>query len=436
MDYRERNNLLMKLRDVIKANEKKIYEALKKDLGKAKFEAYETEIGPILMELNYTMKYLTSWMQFKTVPTPFFHMPATSTVYRQPHGRVLILAPWNEPFVLSLIPLIHAWAAGNEVTLYPSGFAKESQKLLYEMLMNQFPISRIRVVTGGECEKEKLLEKEFDFMFCIGSRKEGQMVLEAAAKQMIPTAIQIYGKNPCIIDRECHLKYAARQIVWGKFLNCGQNVMAPDFVLIEESQKQEFLSYVERYIKKFYGEEPLKSVDYGKLVSQEHMYHLLDLMEHQEILLGGEVDISNNKISPTVVLETSLCSEMMKESILGPILPIMTYDGWEDGVEKLSRFPDTSAVYAFTKNKKHEEWLKEQCITGSLCINDVLVQGSSPYLPIGGVGAAGMGRFHGKAGFDTFSIIKSVMKRNPQGDSRIKHPPFAGKLKMLKRILK
>jgi aldehyde dehydrogenase (NAD+) len=436
LDYRERISLLMKLRDVMKGYEKEIYQALKNDLGKSAFEAYETEIGLILVELNYTIKYLSSWMKFKTVPTPFSHMPATSMVYREPFGRVLIISPWNYPFHLTLIPLINAWAAGNEVTIKPSELSTASEKVIYEMLTENFHTSRVRVMTGGPETTMDLLEKKFDFIFFTGSTRVGKIVMQEAAKQLTPVCMQLGGKSPCVIDRSCNLKAAAKRIVRGKFVNCGQSSTAPEFVLIDETKKDDFIRYMQRYIWQFYGREPLKSPDYGKIINHIHFYRLMDLIEHQEILIGGEFDIQTLQIAPTVVAENSLCSNMMKTEIFGPILPILTYQTWEEAMDKIARFHHAPALYLFTKEKRHEEYIKNCCIAGSICINDTMLQATTPYLPFGGVGNSGTGRYHGKAGFDTFSNIKSVMKRSNSGESTVMYPPYAEKMQLLKRILK
>lgn len=436
LDYRERINLLMKLRDVVKAEEKRIYQALYDDLGKCEFEAYESEVGLILQELNYTMKYLSSWMKYKTVPTPFSYMPASSMIYREPLGRVLIIAPWNYPFQLTLIPLINAWAAGNKVTLKPSEIAGNSAKVLYEILTENFHTSRVRVMLGGPDVTNNLLNKKFDFIFYTGSQSEGKFVMQKAAEQMTPVSLQMGGKTPCIVDDTCHLKTAAKRIVRGKFLNCGQSSTAPEFVLVSENKKEELIQYLDYYIHKFYGSEPLKSPDYGRIINLENFFRLLDLIEHQEILIGGDFDTQTIQIEPTVVYENSMCSEMMKTEIFGPILPIMSYKTWKEAVDRVLRFQHTPALYLFTKNKKHEEEIKKKCLVGSICINDIQMQVTTPYLPMGGVGGSGIGKYHGKAGFDTFSNIKSVMKRGSQSGTNVPYPPFAGKLRMLKRILK
>lgn len=435
MEYRERLSLLMKLRDVIKGYENGIYDALYQDLMKSKFESYESEIGLILAELNYNIKYLSSWMKFKTVPTPMSHMPASSLVYREPYGRVLIISPWNYPFQLTLIPLIHAWAAGNQVTIKPSELSTASEKVIYKMLTENFHTSRVRVMTGGPEVTMDLLEKKFDFIFFTGSTRVGKIVMQKAAAHMTPVSLQLGGKSPCIVDNSCNLRMAAKRIVRGKFLNSGQSATAPEFVLIDETKKDAFLKYVDEYIHKFYGEEPLKSPDYGKIINHTHFYRLMDLIEHQEILLGGDFNLQTLQIEPTVVAENSLASEMMKTEIFGPILPVITYKTWEEAVDKIMRFHHSPALYLFTKNKEHEEFVKNECITGSICINDTMLQVTTPYLPFGGVGSSGMGKYHGKAGFDTFSNIKSVMKRS-NGGSRIMFPPFKDKLPILKRILK
>lgn len=436
LDYRERINLLMKLRDVIKGYEKEIYRALEADLGKSAFEAYESEIGLILMELNYTIKYLSSWMKFKTVPTPLSHMPATSMVYREPYGRVLILSPWNYPFHLTLIPLIHAWAAGNQVTIKPSEIAEHSQKVIYEMLTENFHTSRVRVMTGGPKVTMNLLDKKFDFIFFTGSKRVGRIIMEKAASQMTPVCLQMGGKTPCIVDKTCNLRSAAKRIVRGKFLNCGQSSTAPEFVLIDESVKDAFIQYVRRYIRQFYGKEPLKSPDYGKIINHIHFYRLMDLIEHQEIIIGGEFDTMTLQIAPTVVYEHSLCSEMMKTEIFGPILPLITYQTWEEAIDKIDRFHHSPALYLFTKDKEHEEYVKNHCFAGSICINDTMLQAATTYLPFGGVGSSGTGKYHGKAGFDTFSNIKSVMRRSSAGGSSVMYPPFTDKMQLLKKILK
>lgn len=436
MDYRERINLLMKLRDVVRANEKNIYKALQDDLGKPEFEAYESEVGLIITELNYTIKYLSSWMKYKTVPTPYFHMPASSMVYREPYGKVLIISPWNYPFQLTLIPLINAWAAGNKVTLKPSEITGNSAKLIHNMLTENFHTSRVRVMLGGPEVTMGLLDKKFDFIFFTGSMRVGKIVMEKAAEQMTPVSLQLGGKPPCLVDNTCSLKAAARKIVRGKFMNCGQSSLAPEFVLIDEAIKDKFITYLDYYITKFYGKDPLNSPDYGRIVNLEQFFRLLDLIEHQEIIIGGDFDTYQIKISPTVVTENSLCSDMMKTEIFGPILPIITYRTWDEAVDRIMRFQHPPAMYLFTKDKNHEEFIKNHYSAGSICVNDVLMQAMTPYLPMGGVGSSGMGKYHGKAGFDLFSNVKSVMKRKSHSENKIIYPPYRDKLKWLKKLLK
>ncbi len=436
MDYRERVQLLRRLRDVIKENEKKIYEALYADLGKTKFEVYESELGPIFVELNYTIKYLSSWMKRKTVPTPYSHMPATSMVYREPYGKVLIISPWNAPFKMSILPLMHALAAGNQVILKPSEVCENSAKIIEEMLSKHFHTSIIRVLLGKKEVTMELLEQKFDFIFFTGSTRVGKIVMRKAAKQMIPVSLQLGGKSVCVIDRECNLKLASRRVIRGKFTNCGQSVLAPELVLLPETRIEEFISLLRQDIEKFYGKSPLESEDYGKIINLRQFYRLLDLLENQEILIGGDYDLERLKIEPTVVRETSFCSNLMKEEIFGPILPLISYRDWNEAMEYLSRFENPPAAYLFTKNKTREEFFCENVLAGSICINDVGMQGSTPYLPMGGVGSSGIGKYHGKAGFDLFSNIKSVMRKNSYTETRLFYPPFRGKLKWVKKVFK
>jgi aldehyde dehydrogenase (NAD+) len=289
---------------------------------------------------------------------------------------------------------------------------------------------------GGPEVTMDLLNKKFDFIFFTGSTRVGKIVMGKAAEQMTPVSLQLGGKSPCIVDDTCNLKNAAMRIVRGKFLNCGQSSLAPELVLVDEKVCDRFLFFLKKYITEFYGKEPIKSKDYGRIINMEHFFRLLDLIEQQELVIGGEYDTVNMKIEPTVVIEQSLCSDMMKTEIFGPILPILPYRTWEEAVDKVMRFHHAPAAYLFTKDKSREDFINEHMIAGSVCINDVMLQASTPYLPMGGVGNSGTGKYHGKAGFDLFSNIKSVMKRGNQGGSRIIFPPYRDKLKLLKRIMK
>ncbi len=437
MDYRERVSLLIKLRDVVKENEKEIYKALEHDLGKPAYESYYTEIGLIYNEINYTLKFLKSWMQEKTLPTPFFHMPAVSTVVREPYGRVLIISPWNFPFQLSLIPLVNAWAAGNVVTIKPSEVSGHCEKVLYRMITENFHTSRVRVITGGPEITMDLLAKKFDFIFFNGSRRVGKIVYEKASELMTPVCLQMGGKTPAIVDENCNLEEAAKRIVHGKFVNCGQNALAPEYVLVPKKLKKKFVKLLDQYIEEFYGENPVESENYGSIINLQHFFRLLDLIEHQTIILGGEFDTMKVKISPTVVEEDSFCSEMMKDEIFGPILPILTYEGFDEAVEVIERFPTPPACYIFTKNRLHEEFIKNNYRCGSVCVNDIMLQGMTSHLPLGGVGSSGMGRYHGKAGYDTFSNIKSIVKKRNIANSSLRYPPYdKNKMPLLKRIMK
>ncbi len=437
MDYRERVSLLIKLRDVVKEYEKEMMDALYEDLGKPPFECYSTEIGLIYNEINYTLKYLKSWMLEKTLPTPLFHMPAVSTVTREPYGRVLIITPWTFPFQLSLIPLINAWAAGNVVTIKPSEVSSHCEQVIKKMLTENFHTSRVRVFTGGPEATMDLLDKKFDFIFYCGSTRVGRIVLEKAAQQMTPVCLQMGGKTPAIVDENCNLEVAAKRIVYGKFINCGQNSLAPEYVLVPKKKKKEFIRYIDHYIKEFYGENPVNSPDYGKIINLFHFFRLLDLIEHQTIILGGEFDTVNLKISPTVVEEDSFCSEMMKDEIFGPILPIITYEGFDEAIEVIERFPSPPACYLFTRERSHEDYIKNNYRCGSVCINDIMIQGTTPFIPVGGVGNSGIGRYHGKAGYDTFSNIKGIMKKRSVTEVKLKFPPYdKNKMPLLRRLMR
>lgn len=425
------------LKDSIIRNEKKILDALKCDLNKSETEAYMTEIGMVLEEITYIRKRFHFWMREKVVPTPMAQFAAKSFVLAEPYGVTLIMAPWNYPFMLCIGPLIGAIAAGNCCILKPSAYSPATSKVIKALIEDCFQPEYIAVVEGGREENSQLLEQPFDYIFFTGGVTVGRLVMEKAAKNLTPVTLELGGKSPCIIDKTANLKLAAKRIVFGKFLNSGQACVAPDYVLIQDSVKEEFIKYVVKYIKKMYGKKPLENESYPKIVNQKHFSRIIHLLEEQKIVVGGDWDQQTLKIEPTVLSDVSPTATVMQEEIFGPILPILTFHTLREAEQFVKERPKPLACYIFTTNKKVEKRLLHSISFGGGCINDTIMHLASSEMGFGGVGNSGMGSYHGKLSFDTFSHKKSILKKYNFIDLPIRYQPY-GKIqdKLIRMFLK
>lgn len=416
-------------------NEDRILEALNKDLGKSSTEGYMTEIGMVKEEIRFSMKHLAMWSKPRRVKTPVSQFPSSSFIYREPYGVVLIMAPWNYPFQLTVAPLIGAISAGNCAVLKPSSYSVNTSEIIRDMIREVFPSCYVSVVTGGREENEALLNEKFDYIFFTGSPKVGKSVMEKAARHLTPVSLELGGKSPCIVDETADLKTAAKRIVWGKFLNAGQTCVAPDYVLVQHSVKKKLIHYIEKQIQKMYGMNPLENEEYSSIINMRHFKRICGLLDEKKVIYGGDKNEEILKIEPTVMDGITWDDPVMKEEIFGPILPIMSYYDLREAVTAINAQSRPLALYLFTKDKKKEAYILRMISYGGGCINDTVVHLATPYLPFGGVGQSGMGKYHGKASFDTFTHEKSILKKSLLVDIPLRYPPFRNHLKFIKKFM-
>jgi aldehyde dehydrogenase (NAD+) len=409
-DVSFRINALQKLRAMLLASEPKIYAALKSDLNKSEFEAYMSELGMVLDELRFLISHTRQWAAKKYVPTPLAQFYANSYQVAEPYGVVLIMAPWNYPLQLSLDPLIGALAAGNCVVLKPSAYAPQTSKLLGELLAQCFPPEYVSVVQGGRQENADLLKQRFDYILFTGSVEIGKLVMESAAKFLTPVSLELGGKSPCIIDQTADLKIAARRLAFGKLLNAGQTCIAPDYLFVQTCVKDQLVAYIKAEIVNFYGEKPLENDDYPKMINEKHFARIKALIENEHILLGGRGN-ERLQIEPTLLDGITGDSPVMQEEIFGPILPILTFEKIDEVIAFVAAREKPLALYLFTKDKSVEKRVLNELSFGGGCINDTIVHVATSYMSFGGVGHSGMGSYHGKASFDTFSHYKKIVKK-------------------------
>ncbi|AEC02116.1 aldehyde dehydrogenase [Sphaerochaeta coccoides] len=431
-----RRDKLILLRNAIKEHEKDIYEALRLDLGKAPFEAYVTEVGIVLEEITYALKHLKQWAKPRRVRVPLMHFPSSGSIHAEPYGSVLIMSPWNYPFQLTIVPLAGAIAAGNCAIIKPSEYAFHTSEIIEKIISEIFEESFVSVIRGGREANKSLLNEKFDYIFFTGSPQVGKVVMESAARHLVPVTLELGGKSPCIVDESADIKLSARRIIWGKFLNAGQTCIAPDYLLVHSSVKNDLLNELKASITAFYGQDPLSSKEYPKIISQRHFDRLMNLMESGRIIVGGRSNSSERRIAPTILEDVSWDSPIMQEEIFGPILPILEFTDFHDTLATLSRRPKPLAFYLFTSNRKNEAHAIRTVSFGGGCINDTMIHLSSPRLPFGGVGESGMGQYHGKTSFDTFSHYKSIIKKfNLLDSSSLRYPPFKNRLKLAKKFM-
>jgi aldehyde dehydrogenase (NAD+) len=436
--YEFRINQLKKLRDEIKRNEKDIINALSIDLGKPIFESYTAEIGVVYQELNHAIKNLKTWMRSKKIPTPIYLQPATSFIYPEPKGVVLIISPWNYPFQLAISPLIGAIAAGNCVILKPSNQSRETEKVISKIISNTFEDNYISVVEGAGSEVVTPLidNYRFDHIFFTGSINVGKKILELAAKHLTPVTLELGGKSPTIVHDDADIDLAAKRITWAKFYNAGQTCVAPDYLLIHQSKKDALVQRMKFYIKKYYGDSPEKSKNLGKIINEKRFNRLVDLLQGTNILVGGDYNKESRFISPTLVDGIDMSHPIMGEEIFGPILPIITYKNISEVIDIVRENPYPLALYLFTKNKSIEDYILQNLQFGGGCINHLITHVANTNLPFGGVGFSGMGRYHSKYTFDTFSHEKSIFKSMGTVDSNLLYPPYKeSNLKLAKKFL-
>jgi len=430
---------LKKLKGMIKKNEKRIMEALFLDLHKSEFEAFTSEIGIIYEEINVTLKNLKTWMKPEKSGIPLVLQPSKATIYSEPLGIVLIIAPWNYPFQLALAPLVGAMAAGNCVVIKPSDQAKHTSNLLAELIGETFDEETVSVVQGpGAMIGPMLLDKfRFDHIFFTGSPSVGKQILALAAKNLTPVTLELGGKSPAVVHKDADLAVSAKRLVWAKFFNGGQTCICPDYVLVHEKVKDDFLMEVERHILLFYGENPADSPDFGRIINEKRFDILEGYLTQGHLVCGGDLDRESLFIGPTVLDQVDLEGSIMREEIFGPILPVIGYREIDQALALIRKNRYPLALYLFTKSRGIEEYMLENVEFGGGCINNAMIHVANSSLPFGGVGNSGMGLYHGKAGFDTFSHKKSIMKSDFGVELPIKFPPYGkGKITLARNFFK
>ena len=419
-----RKKMLKKLYETVKGMETEIAATLQADLGKSAFESYMCETGMALSEIRYMQKHLRKYAKPHKVKTPLAQFPAKSYTLACPYGNTLIMSPWNYPFLLAIDPLANAIAAGNTAIVKPSAYAPKTSELLKTLIASIFPEEYVAVVTGGRTENACLLDQKFDFVFFTGSQAVGKEVLRHTAETLTPAVLELGGKSPCIVDETAKLSLAAKRIVFGKFLNCGQTCVAPDYVLCHRSVKDELLSEIGRQVRVQFGEEPLKNPNYGRIVNRKHFERLCGLIEPEKIVFGGGMDENTLQIAPTVLDEVCLEDAVMQEEIFGPILPILTYDDFEEVYTLLNGREKPLALYLFSEDKKRIKEATARLRYGGGCINDVIIHLATSEMGFGGVGESGMGAYHGKTGFDAFSHQKSIVDKKTWLDLPMRYQPY------------
>lgn len=434
-DISFRKKQLEKLYKSTKQHENEILIALKSDLNKSAFEAYETEIGMVYEELKFMLKNIKNFSKPRRIKTPLMHFPSKSYQYQDPYGCILIMSPWNYPFQLTLVPLIGAIAAGNCAVVKPSNYAKETSRVILKIL-SEFPQEYIAVVEGGRDVNNALLEEKFDYIFFTGSPLVGKLVMEKAAQHLTPMTLELGGKSPCIIDKTAKIDLAAKRVAWGKLLNSGQTCVAPDYIIVHESIKNEFINALKKYIEVFYGKNPEKNPEYPKIINKIHFDRLSELINNSENVYGGKTNSETYQIAPAIIDNCQWDSLVMKDEIFGPILPIISYNDFDEIIKQINSRPKPLALYCFTESKTIENKILKSVLYGGGCINDTVLHLANPYLSFGGVGESGLGKYHGKESFYTFSHTKSVLKRGTSSDINLRYAPYKDNLKLIKKILK
>lgn len=419
---------LKKLYDTIKKYEGEIGAALTADLGKSRYEGFMCESGLVLSEISYMIRHTRHLAGRKTVHTPLAQFAAHSYVQPVPYGNTLIMSPWNYPFLLTMDPLADAIAAGNTAVVKPSAYSPETSRIVEKIITECFEPEYVAVITGGRAENGALLEEKFDLIFFTGSQRVGREVLRHAAENLTPVILELGGKSPCIVDASADIALAARRIVFGKYLNCGQTCVAPDYILCEKSVKDQFLREVEKQISLQYGENPLENRDYGKIINQKHFDRLCRLIQPEKVVVGGNVNKSACQIAPTVMDGVTWEDAVMGEEIFGPIMPILTFDSFDAVVEELKDRAKPLALYLFSRDKKHIRRVTTELSYGGGCINDVVIHLATSEMAFGGVGESGMGGYHGRAGFAAFSHYKSIVDKKTWIDMPMRYPPYKSRL--------
>jgi aldehyde dehydrogenase (NAD+) len=431
-----RKQTLEKLADVIKENEKEILLALKQDLNKSEMETYTTEIGILLEEIRFTLKHIDEWSAPVKVKTAKTHVGSKAYKVPEPYGAALIIAPWNYPLQLALSPIIGAIAAGNTAIIKPSELTPHTSNLITGLIDSHFDPEYITVIEGGVETTQLLLEQYFDYIFFTGSVPVGKVIMEAAAKQLIPVTLELGGKSPCIIDETANVPLAAKRVAFGKVTNAGQTCVAPDYLFIHKEVKEEFIQEFQKAIMGFYGKNPLTNDTYGRIVNERHFNRLTGYLQDGDILTGGSVDHASLKIEPTLMVPKDDTVPVMQDEIFGPIFPLMEYEDLDEVIRFINDRPKPLALYLFTSEDHVSDKVNNSISYGGGCVNDTLMHLATPYLPFGGVGESGIGNYHGESSFAAFSHYKSILKQTTKFDFSFRYPNAKFGLKVLKKLLK
>lgn len=432
----ERKKQLCALYESIQSYESEIFEALKLDLNKSEHESYTTEIGYTLKEISFMIKNLSKWSKPKRVKTAMTHIGSTGRIIPEPYGVTLVIAPWNYPFQLAIAPLVGAIAAGNTVILKPSELTPNVSSVLAKMLTELFPPEFVAVIEGDAEVSTSLLKEPFDYIFFTGSVGVGKIVMEAAAKQLTPLTLELGGKSPCIVHKDAKLDVTARRIVWGKFLNAGQTCVAPDYVYVHSSIKDQFIEEMRKAVHEQYGENPLQNEKYVRIVSGRHFERLCSFLGNGQAVLGGNYDPDRLLIEPTVLTDVTWDDAVMEDEIFGPILPLLEYENIEDVIATVQHHPKPLALYVFSEARDVQKQVTQSISYGGGCINDVVYHLATPYLPFGGVGQSGLGSYHGEQSFQTFSHYKSILSQSTAFDMKIRYSSTKSALKFIRKLLK
>ena len=423
-----RIEMLKKLRNAVEKYENEIGEALRKDLGKSDFEGFMCETGLVKSEISYMIRHTRRFASKHQVYTPLAQFASSSYKKPCPYGNVLIMSPWNYPFLLTIDPLADAIAAGNTAVVKPSAYSPATSAVIAKMLSECFSPEYVAVVTGGRKENAVLLDKKFDFVFFTGSQNVGKEVLRHTAETLTPAVLELGGKSPCIVDSTAKLKLAAKRIVFGKYLNCGQTCVAPDYILCHQSVREKLIEEVCTQIKKQYGEDPLTNPDYGKIINEKHFDRICGLLDKDKIVLGGRYSRESLQLEPTVMDHVTWEDAVMQEEIFGPIMPILTFDSFDEIYSMLAGKPKPLALYLFSEDKQRIKEVTERCSYGGGCINDTIIHLATSEMGFGGVGESGMGSYHWKDGFETFSHMKCIVDKKTWMDLPMRYQPYKKEL--------
>jgi aldehyde dehydrogenase (NAD+) len=424
------------LQKAVAGNRSKILDALQQDLSKSAYEGYLTEVGIVLDEIRFIKKHLFKWAKARKVRTHLFQFPGSSYIYAEPYGVSLIISPWNYPFQLVAGPLIGSMAAGNCSVVKPSEYAPHTARVFNEIISDNFDPNYIAVVEGETAVSQALLDENFDYIFFTGSVAVGKAVMQAAARHLTPVTLELGGKSPCIVDRDVNLDVTAKRICSGKFINAGQTCIAPDYLLVHQEIKTALLDRMKFFIRQFYGTDPQQNSDYPRIVNEKHFLRLAELMHAGNIITGGQTDRRSLYIAPTIIDDIAWDDPIMQTEIFGPILPVLEYNNLSDAISRVKELPRPLALYYFSNNRQNGEKIIKDASFGGGCINDTLLHFANPHLPFGGTGSSGIGSYHGKKSFETFSHQKSILKRSFRLDAPLRYPPYGNKLRILEKIMR